>query len=485
MNQQSPDSTATRLERDFEIDMLDMLAELLLRWKTILILVFLGALLFGSHAFFFKSGDSLVTEADVMRTRSELSEERAAEVDALFAERLNLDQRLANLKKRFTSLSADSLTSSQIVQLRAKYYLFTELVDAKSFFSDLALTEDDYDAMREISPDSLAGTEIAERVTITVSSDRSEEADQPDSIDGRAHTSLLSVSLYSNSEEQCQAMLSILHNALQQEADTLRQLDPKLELLFVDSVFNHHTDDYVNALQAAYDQAVSDYIRSMDAINSELTELSAGEQAYFHLMHQLRYQSHKPPQTASWKRDTLSGGIGGFFAAVLIILLPYLNNGRVKTLVEAEGLLGHSALNQVFIPGRKNLLSRPAAVLRGVDRVDPEEKVKMITADLVVLADKNGWKSMWFFVAESDPNAFSFAERVRKELSAKRPNIPVQVGDPLASSGSLEALAGTDSALAFIELAESKRSLLQQWHLLFSRHRIASAGFVAVRLFWN
>ena len=152
---------------------------------------------------------------------------------------------------------------------------------------------------------------------------------------------------------------------------------------------------------------------------------------------------------------------------------------------EAEGLLGHSALNQVFIPGRKNLLSRPAAVLRGVDRVDPEEKVKMITADLVVLADKNGWKSMWFFVAESDPNAFSFAERVRKELSAKRPNIPVQVGDPLASSGSLEALAGTDSALAFIELAESKRRLLQQWHLLFSRHRIASAGFVAVRLFWN
>ena len=378
MNHHPSDSTATRFERDFEIDILDMLAELLLRWKTLLVFVFFGALVFGAYAGFFKSDDGFVTEADVLHARSELSEERAAEVDALFAERLDLDEKLSVSRARSTSFSVESLTPSQIVQLRAKYYLFTELADAESFFSDLALTEDDYEAMRDISPDTFAGAEIADRVTVTVSSDGPERFDTPGSNDGGIRSSLISVSLYSNSEEQCRALLAILDSALQREADILRKLDPALDLLFVDSVINHNTNDYVSGLQAAYSQEVSDYLRSLDQINSELTELSAGEQAYYHLTHQLRYQGHKPPQAPSWRRGALLGGLGGFTAAILIILCPYLCDGRVKTTVEAEEYLAHPPLNQVFIPGRKNLFSRPAAVLRGVDHVDPEEKAQMI-----------------------------------------------------------------------------------------------------------
>ena len=485
MNHHPSDSTATRFERDFEIDILDMLAELLLRWKTLLVFVFLGALVFGAYAGFFKSDDGFVTEADVLHARSELSEERAAEVDALFAERLDLDEKLSVSRARYTSFSVESLTPSQIVQLRAKYYLFTELADAESFFSDLALTEDDYEAMRDISPDTFAGAEIADRVTVTVSSDGPERFDTPGSNDGGIRSSLISVSLYSNSEEQCRALLAILDSALQREADILRKLDPTLDLLFVDSVINHNTNDYVSGLQAAYSQEVSDYLRSLDQINLELTELSAGEQAYYHLKHQLRYQGHKPPQAPSWRRGALLGGLGGFTAAILIILCPYLCDGRVKTTVEAEEYLAHPPLNQVFIPGRKNLFSRPAAVLRGVDHVDPEEKAQMISKDLALLADKNRWESIWFFADETDSHAFAYAERIREKLSAEKQNVSVLVGDPLDSPDSLEALSRADCALAFVELAGTKRTVLQQWQSLSSRHGLASAGFIAVRLFWK
>ena len=86
MNENVNPVAVTQAPEELELDLRDMLATLFLRWKTLLLCLLAGALVFGLYAF--RSAPrtttgTFVTEADVHAARQAVSERRADSIDRL------------------------------------------------------------------------------------------------------------------------------------------------------------------------------------------------------------------------------------------------------------------------------------------------------------------------------------------------------------------------------------------------------------------
>ena len=472
-------------EDETELDLLDLLADCLLRWKTVLALLLVGAVLGYSwaHVKNKNMAEPLVIEKAIEEARGKLSEDKAVAVEQLFFQYVNYLNLQKEMRAYYSNFAASDVSVDNTMQMRSEYYIVSDIQDLDTVFIKMAVTEADYQAMKEIAPDELAGATIYDRVIFTTAKNTSNVRITTPIQEGEKSAYLINVELYGNSEEQCREMMAVIDAAFRREAQELKALDPEIKLESLGEQFNNNVADYVQNLRKKNIDRMTTSENELNNLNTKVGKLSSEEKGYFGLLQQQYEGSYSAGRGhVSGKKWTVIGAAIGFVIAACWVFFPYLMNGKIQSEGELES--GGKVLNRVFIKGKNNLFGRWAARLIHADDTDPTVKAELVATDVGILMEKNGKNAVMLLCGQEDADAAGFAEQVKARLLAKNDSLQVCIGNPMCSVDELEMAAKADMGVAFAEIKKSKRSMLREWRQICARYKLPLAGSVAVRRCW-
>ncbi len=483
-------------EDETELDLLDLLATCLLQWKKVLALLLIGAIL-GCGGAYIKNANSRMEPVEIEKAvedaRGQLSEDKAVAVEQLFFQYINYLNLQKEMRTYYSNLAASDVTVDNTVQMRSEYYIVSGIKDLDTVFIKMAVTEADYQAMREIAPDEKAGATIYDRVLFTTAYNELVHSANSYSTggtfkipaqDGGENACLINVELYGDSEEQCRKMMAVIDAAFRREAQELKALDPEIRLESLGEQFNNNVADYVQNLHKRNLDRMTIAEGELNNLTTKVGKFTPEEKAYYELLQQ-QYEGTYSSGTGkhvSLKKYTVIGAAVGFVLAACWIFFPYLMNGKIQSEGELES--GGKVLNRVYIKGKKNLFGKWAAGLIHADETDPTVKADMVATDVGILMEKNGKSAVMLMCSQEDADAAGFAEQVKARLLAKNGDLKVCIGNPICSVDQLEMAAQADMGVAFAEMKKSKRSMLREWRQICTRYKLPLAGSVAVRRCW-
>lgn len=472
------------------LDLLDLLAVLLLKWKRILAVVLIGAILgFGLAQMRGNSSSDTekTVEEAIEEARGQLSEDKAVAVEQLFFQYVNYLELQKEMRSYYSSFAASDVSSENTVQMRSEYYITSSIRNLDTVFIKMAVTEADYQAMREIAPDQEAGAAIYNRISFTTvynenSISRQNTVNLPIQ-EGEKNAYLINVELYGNSEEQCRKMMNVVEAAFKREAEELKRLDPEIELEALGIQFNYNVAGYVQKLRKQNIDNMTTAESEMNNLTNKVGKMSAEEKKYFELLQQQYEGTYTTAKhQVAWKRYIVIGAFLGAMISVGVVILRYMWDGKVKSAYELEQ--NGKLLSRVFIKGKKNLFGRWAAGLIHADDTDPAVKADMLATDVGILMEKNGKNAVMLLCSQEDSDAVGFAEQVKVRLQEKNGGLKVCIGNPAHSVDELEMAAQADMGVLFAEMKISRRSVLREWRQICERYKLPLAGSVAVQRCW-
>ena len=476
-----------QVQEEVELDLLDLLAAFLLKWKLILIMLLVGAVL-GYGWAHFKNANNKIEPVEIEKAvedaRGQLSEDKAVAVEQLFFQYVSYLNLQKEMRTYYSNFAASDVTEDNTVQMRSEYYIVSNINDLDTVFIKMAVTEVDYQAMREIAPDEKAGATIYDRVIFTTAKSTSNVRIQMPVQEGEKNAYLINVELYGNSEEQCREMMAVIDAAFRREAAELKVLDPDIKMESLGEQFNSNVADYVQYLHKRNLDRMTVSEAELNNLTTKIGKFTPEEKAYYDLLQQ-QYEgtySSASVQHVSGKKWTVIGAFLGAVIACSAVFFPYLMDGKVKTVGELER--SGSVLNCVFIKGKKNLFGRWAARLIHADDTDPTVKADMVATDVGILMEKNGKNAVMLLCSQEDTDAAGFAEQVKARLLAKNGGLKVCIGNPMSSVDELEMVAQADMGVAFAGMKKSRRSMLREWRQICERYKLPMAGSVAVQRCW-
>lgn len=468
---------------EIEIDLLDMLADLLIKWKAILAVLLIGAILGCGWALY--SGKKLnkpVTDQQISSAKAKVASDRATAIEQLFFQYVSYKELQEETRAYYGSFASVKLDEDSVVRIAARYRVSSSIENLNTFLPDFVMTEKDYQALREIAPDEEWASPIYERVSISSVSNSRITVSNLNGESAAPIDYLFSVFLYGASEDQCLEMLSVLEKAFEREVTALKSLDPDITLTFAGKDFDHNMFDYVNKLRKSRIDQMTVAETEINSINTAVGNLPAAEKSYYNLLLQRYNEAFAAKKTVSWKKWTVVGAFLGAVLAAMVILLAYLLDGKVKAPAELEQ--AGPMLHRVYIKGKKNLFGKWAAGLIRADDAELSAKADIVSTDLSILMKKNGKNSLLLLCSKEDSDAFSFAELVKARLREKNDSLQVSIADPLDSVGDLELAAQADACVVFAELKKSRRSVLREWERICARYMLPAAGAVTVQRCW-
>lgn len=484
---------------EVEIDLLDLLAALLLKWKLVLALLLVGAIV-GYGGAYVKNANSKTEPVEIEKAvedaRGQLSEDQAAAVEQLtlqYANYLNLQK---EMRAYYSGFVDNDMTVDNTVQMRSEYYIVSDIQDLDTVFIKMAVTEADYQAMREIAPDEKAGAPIYDRVLFTTAYHEKPDNMKNNTIDntinntikvpaqnGEKNAYLINVELYGNSEQQCREMTAVIDAAFRREAEELKVLDPDLQLESLGQQLNNNVADYVQSLHKKNLDRMTVSETELNNLTTKIGKFTSEEKEYYNLLlKQYQGASSVAGKHVSEKKWTAIGAFLGVVLACCAVFFPYLTDGTVKTANELQRYA--SVLSRVSVKGEKNLFGRWAAKLRHADGTDPTLKADILATAISIMMEKNGKKALMLLCGEGDADAAALAEQVKAKLLAKNSELKVSIGNPIHSADELETAAQAEMSVAFAEMKKSKRAVLREWRQICACCKLPLAGTVAVQRCW-
>lgn len=470
------------------LDLRDLLAVFFLKWKKILVFLLIGAIL-GCGGAVLKGGGKKepVTDEAIAAARARVATDKAVAVEQLFFQYVSYKELQEDMRAYYSTFAASDVNLDNTVQMRSEFYIVSTIKDLDTVFIKMAVTEADYQAMREIAPDEKAGATIYDRIAFTTVYNE-KPGSTPNSMikipgqEGEMNAYLINVELYGQSEEQCRKMMAVVDAAFRRETEELKALDPDIRLETLGEQFDYNVAEYVQSLRKKNIDRMTTSESELNNLNTKVGKLSSEEKNYYNLLMEQYDEAFAVEERVSWKKWTVIGAFLGAVIAVCVIFCGYVLNGRVKAPCELEQ--SGKLLNRVFVKGKKNLFGRWAARLIRADDTDPAVKADMVATDINILMEKNGKNSVMLLRGEEDADAAGFAEQVKARLLEKNGDLKVSIGNPICSVDELEMAAQSDMGVAFAEMKKSKRSMLREWRQICERYKLPLAGSVAVQRCW-
>ena len=484
----------TEPEQDMvKMDLLDLLAELFLKWKKILIFLLIGAVL-GCGGALLKDGAEKkpVTDEDIAKAKSVVATDKAKAAEQLFFQYVSYKELQEDFRSYYSVFANSDVNLDNTMQMRSEYYIVSTIKDLDTVFIKLALTEDDYQAMRTIAPDEQAGAAIYDRIAFTTAyNEITDNTDNKISMNNtiklpaqedRKEAYLINVELYGQSEEQCREMMAVVEAAFQRETEELKVLDPDIKLETLGEQFNHNVANYIQLLRKKNIDSMTTSETELRDLKDKVNDLPSEEKKYFNLLMEQYDDTFAVKERVSWKKWMVIGAFLGAVTAVGVVFFNYALGGEIQSTCELEQ--NGRLLNRVFIKGNNNLFGKLAAGLIHADETDPTIKADMVATDINIMMEKSGKNQLMLLCSREDSDAATFAEQVKAGLLAKNADLKVSIGNPLCSADELEMAAQADMGVSFAELKKSKRTMLREWRQLCERYKLPLAGAVAVQRCW-
>jgi len=454
-----------------DLDLRDLLADLLLRWKLILLFALAAALL-GACLPVLKTASyaGQPSEETIALAREKLSEDAAHEAESLFARYQGDKAVQQDTADYYAALTSPSLDEAGVLGLRRACLVSSSLRDLPYLVTASFLTGSDLASLRAVAPDGEIAMRSEDRVRLACG--------------GTGNPRLFTLSVYGLDEAQCEEIMRLADAALQRTFRSLQASDPGLTVSAAGTEQDGDVSAYYSLLRKRCVDRMTRTSEDLAFLAERVSALSADQRAYYDFLKTRCDLQVAPSPKPSVLRSAVLTALLGAMLAVIIVSFRYLSDGTVKTAADLDYSFSIPVLCSVFVPGRKNLFGPCCARLCGADSVDPAEKVDLLATDLDILLNKSGKNSLYIFSKADDALAADLADKLRSRLLQLRPKAEIAIGDPLISPDEMKKAAAAELALLFVELKHSKRKDLRRWRQLCCRYDLPLAGVVSVLRCW-
>ena len=465
---------------EVEIDLRNLLAYILLKWKTIALC---GAvcLALGMAASFLQGGSDAPVSFVLEDERAKLTEAQAEKVESLFYGRQIYQDYQLDLQDALSKKIEANPEMKDLPLLSLSYQIISRLPNLNDELPFLLLSEEDYLSLMEIT--SINKPEIRDRIRlfcVQAFDDYSNTAVD----ENRLKSYYCQIYIYGTSEEQCEKMFEVVDHAAKQFVSNYRAVDAEMMIQLTGKNTYYHSNEII---QQEINQSFED-ITSIDKLltmmNNQINNLSNSEKNYYNLLSKEGEQDEPGGNSISYKKRAFLGLFLGVFAGIGFYFLKYVFDGKVKTAEEIEHLTNLRVIENIFLPGKKNLFGSWAIKLTGEDKISSSRSVEMIVSELQLLANRDNYQSIYLICDSSDEHAYQMALLIQKKDSAYESAVHISVGNPNDSTAELKQLLSADRAVLCAELWHTPQKSIRQWYRICVFYQVHLLGSLAVRQCW-
>ena len=487
---------------DKVFDIRDYIAELFYAWKQIaLVTILIAAVIvcFGAFRNWRQSKAESRTEQEkgqttaVSAARAALSDSQAEEVEALYSQLLTYQDYRQLLQIEFSAQSKTYEGRDKSMPLMKSSYKVTAAVEGEeSLYTEFCLSGSDCDSIQKILPDVESMADIQRYVRFETLSNSS-----PEIINGQdgsvepASEYILNVYILGPDKDGCNKVWKIVDSALKKECKTLKKIDARADLEFIQKSFGYNN----YAFFAAAGQTLFDNVQKADTViinlrNNIIDKLSNEQKEYFLA---LRYpEINSSAKSSGGKAKSLKdcfskkllvlGILLGLFFTCGIKLLQYLTNSVIHVREDLELTYG------LYVPAvfysrtsKKQLFSGIIRKLRRADSASRVVKAAVAAADIDRMIRKSDIDSLYFLRTTDNKQdklvAETIAKAVEGDTSGKCETV---TGSPLGSTEEMKRFLGQDNVVLLVHARKTTRADLESILKLCGRHNINILGTVLI-----
>lgn len=488
------------------------MAELLRRWKSLLIITLVFTVLAAGLAMTRGSGNSgkdsgagsepLDLEAEIKALREEkrgmITDAEARDVERVFSQyrsyidfRNMYQEELVNYNKSYDKSGEDMLIK------RVNYRLTSSLVGADTHFTAYSLDIEDYKKIAKILPDveSISAAykhvyfgAVSSPVTV-LRNPGTTSADYPAEYE-------ITVEMLGNTRDVCDKIWKVIEKAFQRKLEELKKADPETRLDMLNTNYRGNIYDYY----IAKEQSVFDNIQKIDTTinnirNQYIDKFTDEQKAYYQALenpqrglitkgrisieglNEGKENVKTAPRFLNKKTMVVLGMLAGLFLAVLYVLAGYLTSGTIKINREIQDCYQIPVLATFFMPGKEwSPFSGLVRRLVRADSIGPEIKADMIAADACSAVRREGGDALYIVQPGNDDGDQQIASIIRKAVESCEPAFRVSTGAPLTNVEELRSLAQEKNVLLIIHNKKTLKADVEKLLDFCSRHSIRVLG---------
>ena len=473
-----------------EIDLKDLFVYLLLKIKSILIIM----LLFAVAAVGLWKYDSVevdsraVSDEDIKKATASLTDDQVNQVEYIYAQYLSYIMYRKNLQEYLSdSLFSEKDYTGNICK-NSLYFVESDIQNIDRVLALMALSNSEYETIAQIlGRDKFMMDDVYRRVS--VSSVRDYESEEHTVFLNIGETdrfpkTALSVRVIAETEEQADAVTDVVEQSIRNEIKLLQDTDSEIKITAVDSSYSSNIEEFISHRQnemMAKLNGVNDAINSLQT--NYIDKLDSKEKNYYEIINTrdaLKDPSFKVDRPSLPKYIVL-GAVIGVALSVFYYMLQYVIGSSVKTASEISLRYQIKKPSMVVRQRGKNRYRTAIAKLfMHSDLLNNNVQVPMIASDIGIILEKAGAKNVYIISDMDTELEKQISEELRDILDKQESADNIIIGDPLSDPEELKQFAKVDTAIIMMQLKQTLRSKVDKWVQLCERYDIRVADTITL-----
>lgn len=488
-----------REDYESEIDLVNLLGHILIKWKLIVIVAIVCAIIGGVFGYV-RSGKNDDTndggeENTVAAAAAKLTEAQKAEAEEYYDQLVAYDRAIDEQKTLNSEAYIMSLDPYSAAGCNLWYMLETDMGNASSVYSDI-LNDEDY---RKIS-DAL-GSNINRRYlkdVITFGYDETMDAyklnfsntDRKVGDIRNEYKLMLKVTITAPDRNSCDKIAQITDEAVERETEALQNYGVAIKC--TKFTLRTYDADVTERIIAAKQKKVND-LGNLETnkgyfYSNVIARTAVDEKAYIDALYSeipdtgSDIAEKVPAENKVSKKTILKYMIVVAFAGVLVaacmIAVIYIFGGKLHVPNEINGM-GIPILQCLSaskgITGN-DIITKWGSRLMGEDQGSPDNFA--ILMEEVEKKTEQGIKSVYIAIDKSSATALEYGQRIINEASG---GIAYYIGGILPDAGDMKELLGSDAVLILPVIECTKTKSISVFADICMRNRIGIIGSVPVR----
>lgn len=508
------------MEREETIDLKDLCYHLLLRWRAIIAVGLIFAILGGIYGAVSSYRAVKTAEAQLAQTSEEtdysqyeanLSEVEIEQVDNAVEDYIRYEEKYEESKEYYESSIKMQLNPNEVVTDEAIYRItgHESTKEILELYREKLLTEELCQQMIEANGWDIEDTKyVRELISISrISIENSMGAEieyQNDA--GLARTSLdidddnsdlLSIRVMAATEEESHAISQLLQDAMPAVTEELQEEYGQFDMEMIDESVLTGADSVLLAAQQSVVKEINNISNLMKAQDDPLTE---EQKEYFNV----KLADAKMDETVAEEpeavqepavvvpsmqyinlKEIILGAIVGVFLVCFYLACRYVMNGRLNTPAVLTEESGNTLLGTVYTERKKRRFGNgiDALIIRlfkGRELAFGEnERLQMIGASIQAAVRKDSMKNLYLSSTVKDAETERLLAKIEKQIAGEEVN--VRRGESvLHSAESLEQLTLSQGAVFVEQIGSSFTQDVWEEIQICRKNGIPILGFVIV-----
>lgn len=503
------ESSYNMMEEDRQFDLRDILASMLLGWKLILCCILAGMLLLGFVGIKVINENNLANVPDAEKIaflRENLSEAEAVEVERVVEQYQVCQNNLAGISRSSLIQQSVDLNSKKIKVL--KYYVVSDIKNINSFFTDMALSSEDYEEIYNIA--------YPGKTNLTNSTETEKESSpvqfyfsynwenynyisENDQNSVSKEATLVTVLICSDTQEQCEKIQNIIDNAFVRETSILQGLDANVVCRCIDAHYSYNGKEYYdNASRNNMDKLNTVYNCLANLKNNFIKNFTDNQTTYFEALNESGSEENAIlSDNGSSETNVLSdvhhsfpvkklvkylalGAFAGCFLACFWLFFLYVIDNRLQTSDEL-GNYGLRVVDTLYYAKNKDLFHLLARKIRGISTISDSVREQLLIEDIAIMLKGDSIRNSYLIRTSDADEDIKLTQNLQNHLAANE--IEIKTGNPFSSPEELKRLSESDSIIVITHIKDTKRETIKRITEICDRYHKRISGAVAIELF--